>query len=259
MQNYFQNRLIPDLIYNYNCLKLFVYSYKPTGSKISIGNNRIYIQESTYIQGVLRKINGDTKNDITILMCPVLYACTYYLKNKEIRHEYIPIFKGAIEGLVNMKQTYSGTPIIYNIEHIINTIQMFLDENLADVVATDLKPKVVSDAKSDAKSEGTVKTVAKGVASDLKPIEKHLDPIDSSRMNPIINQNAPLYKIKENIYQHLNGSWTITRKNILFGYIKELTEATNTNNTSLKLLIIEGLTKFMDCMDTFVSNTLLNS
>ena len=39
-------------------IKLFVYSYKPTGSKISIGNNRIYIQESTYIQGVLRKING---------------------------------------------------------------------------------------------------------------------------------------------------------------------------------------------------------
>ena len=64
-------------------VKLFIYSYKPAGTKISIGNNRIYIQESTYIQGIIRKINGDTKNDITILTCPVLYACLNYLKNTD--------------------------------------------------------------------------------------------------------------------------------------------------------------------------------
>ena len=192
-------------------VKLFIYSYKPAGTKISIGNNRIYIQESTYIQGIIRKINGDTKNDITILTFPVLYACLNYLKNTETRCEYIPIFKIAMEGLVNMKQTYTGTPIIYNIEHIINIIQLFLDDTTSDTCGTD----------------------------------------------SVINQDTPLFKIKEHIYHLLNDSWTTDRKNILFGYIREITDIANTN-VSLKLLLIDGLSKFMDCMDTFVSNTLLH-
>jgi len=191
-------------------IKLFIYSYKPAGTKISIGNNRIYIQESTYIQGIIRKINGDTKNDITILTCPVLYACLNYLKNTETRKAYIPIFKIAMEGLVNMKQTYTGTPIIYNIEHIINIIQLFLD-----------------------------------------------DTTDTGGTDSVINQDTPLFKIKEHIYHLLNDSWTTDRKNILFGYIREITDIANTN-INLKLLLIDGLSKFMDCMDTFVSNTLLH-
>ncbi len=194
-------------------VKLFIYSHKPNGTKISIGNNRMYIQENTYIQGVVRKLNGDTKNDITILMCPVLYACVHYLKNKENRKKYTPIFSIALDGLVKMKQTYSGTPIIYNIEHIINIIQMFIDETANHSVgATD----------------------------------------------SVINQESPIFKIKEHIYQHLNDSWTTDRKNILFGYIKEISDVNNTN-APLKLLLIDGLTKFMDCMDTFVSNTLIHS
>ena len=194
-------------------VKLFIYSHKPNGTKISIGNNRMYIQENTYIQGVVRKFNGDTKNDITILMCPVLYACVHYLKNTENRKKYTPIFTIALDGLVKMKQTYSGTPIIYNIEHIINIIQMFIDETA-----------------------------------------NHSE----SATDSVINQDSPIFKIKEHIYKHLNDSWTEDRKNILFGYIKEISDVTNTN-APLKLLLIDGLTKFMDCMDTFVSNTLIHS
>ena len=63
-------------------VKLFIYYYKPLGTKISIGNNRIYIQDSTYIQGLVRRYNGDSKNDINILLCPILYACITYLKNE---------------------------------------------------------------------------------------------------------------------------------------------------------------------------------
>ena len=173
----------------------------------------MYIQENTYIQGVVRKLNGDTKNDITILMCPVLYACVHYLKNKENRKKYTPIFSIALDGLVKMKQTYSGTPIIYNIEHIINIIQMFIDETANN---------------------------------------------SAGATDSVINQDSPIFKIKEHIYQHLNDSWTEDRKNILFGYIKEISDVTNTN-APLKLLLIDGLTKFMDCMDTFVSNTLIHS
>lgn len=192
-------------------IKLFIYSMKPVGSKISIGNNRLCIQENTYIQGVWRKWNGDTKNDINILLCPILYACIHYLKQQEHQSLFMPIFKQAQDGLVNMKQTYAGTPIVYNIEHIANILNMFLD---------------------------------------------NADTVNVHETNSIVNIDTPMYKIKENIYHHLNESWTNHRKNILFGYVKEILEV---NNTTLKGMLIDGLSKFMDCMDTIVSNVLLNN
>lgn len=188
-------------------VKLFIYYYKPLGTKISIGNNRIYIQDSTYIQGLVRRYNGDSKNDINILLCPILYACITYLKNEEIRELYLPIFQISLQALTNMKQTYANTPIIYNIEHIINVVQMFVNESVPNI-------------------------------------------------NNIINPDTPLFKIKEHIYQQMNQVWTVDRKNILFGFIKEIMDV---NNLVLKQNLIDGLTKFMDCMDIFVSNILLNN
>jgi hypothetical protein len=188
-------------------VKLFIYYYKPLGTKISIGNNRIYIQDSTYIQGLVRRYNGDSKNDINILLCPILYGCIHYLKNEETRDVYLPLFEISLQALTNMKQTYANTAIIYNIEHIINVIKMFVNE-------------------------------------------------ESTIVNNIINPDTPLFKIKENIYQHLNQVWTVERKNILFGFIKEITDV---NNLILKQCLLDGLCKFMDCMDIFVSNVLLNN
>lgn len=188
-------------------VKLFIYYYKPLGTKISIGNNRIYIQDSTYIQGLWRRYNGDSKNDINILLCPILYACITYLKNEEIRDFYLPIFETSLQALTNMKQTYANTPIIYNIEHILNVVQMFVDEPVPNI-------------------------------------------------NNIINTETPLFKIKEHIYQEMNRVWTKERKNILFGFIKEIVDV---NNLALKQNLLDGLTKFMDCMDIFVSNILLNN
>lgn len=188
-------------------IKLFIYYYKPIGTKISVGNNRIYLQDSTYIQGIIRRYNGDTKNDITILLCPIMYACVLYLDNKELRTMYLPIFEIGLQALNNLKQTYSNTPIIYNIEHILNIIQMFIND-------------------------------------------------EANNANNIINTETPMFKIKENIYGQLNQVWTVERKNILFGFIKDITEV---NNLILKQTLLDGLCKFMDCMDLFVSNILLNN
>jgi hypothetical protein len=191
-------------------IKMFIYAHKPVGTKISIGHNKLYIQENTYIQGAWRRWNGDTKNDINILLCPILYSCIHYLKNKENHSSFEPIFRVALDGLTAMKQTYAGTPIIYNIEHIVNIINLFLenqDNSLTEV-------------------------------------------------NSIINIDTPIYKIKENIYQHLDACWTVDRKNILFGYVKEILEV---NNVALKAMLIDALFKFMECMDTIVANVLLNN
>jgi hypothetical protein len=188
-------------------IKLYLYNSKPLGTKISVGNNKVDIQNSTYVQGIWRRYNGDSKNDINILVCPILYACVYYLtsSDEDTRAIYLPIFNEALQALSNLKQTYVNTAIIYNIEHLINIIQSHIN-----------------------------KEVSTG----------------------IVNTDTPLYKIKENIYQHLNEVWTPSRKNILFGFIKELSEV---KNNILKQRLLDGLSIFMDCIDILVSNVLLNN
>jgi hypothetical protein len=188
-------------------IKLYLYNSKPLGTKISVGNNKVDIQYSTYVQGIWRRYNGDSKNDINILVCPILYACVYYLKSSEpeIRDMYLPIFNEALQALSNLKQTYANTAIIYNIEHLINIIQSHINNEVS---------------------------------------------------SGIVNTDTPLYKIKENIYQHLNEVWTPSRKNVLFGFIKEITEV---KNSALKQRLLDGLAVFMDCIDTLVSNVLLNN
>jgi len=188
-------------------IKLYLYNSKPLGTKISVGNNKVDIQYSTYVQGIWRRYNGDSKNDINILVCPILYACVYYLTSTdpETRSIYLPIFNEALQALSNLKQTYANTAIIYNIEHLINIIQSHINNEVS---------------------------------------------------TGIVNTDTPLYKIKENIYQHLNEVWTPSRKNVLFGFIKEIAEV---KNIGLKQRLLDGLAVFMDCIDTMVSNVLLNN
>jgi hypothetical protein len=50
-------------------IKLFICSYKPIGTKISILNNKLIIQNSGIFQGTVRTIYRDSKNDINILVC----------------------------------------------------------------------------------------------------------------------------------------------------------------------------------------------
>jgi hypothetical protein len=186
-------------------IKLYLYNSKPIGTKISVGNNKMEIHDITYLQGIWRRYNGDSKNDINILVCPILYACVHYLTSEDVRDDYLPIFESALQALSNLKQTYANTAIIYNIEHLINIIQSHIGKDAT---------------------------------------------------NGIVNTDTPLYKIKENIYQHLNEVWTPSRRAILFGFIKELSEV---KNQLLRQQLLDGLTIYMNCIDMLVSNVLLNN
>ena len=80
--------------------------------------------------------------------------------------------------------------------------------------------------------------------------------MDNGTSHGIVNTDTPLYKIKENIYQHLNEVWTPSRRDILFGFIKELSEV---KNQPLRQQLLDGLTIYMNCIDMLVSNVLLNN
>lgn len=114
-------------------LKLFIYAHKSVGTKLSIGSNRIHIQEPGFFQGTVRKMYGDQKNDVNIIFFPIIFACKYYLGNKKTRSRFLPLFDSVVIGSFDkLKETYQGNEIIYNIAQLKSIVQNFVDNELFD-------------------------------------------------------------------------------------------------------------------------------
>ena len=187
-------------------LKLYIYNFKPEGTKISVSNNKIVLQDIGIFQGSVRKILGDSKNDINIIFGPVVYSCLKYLSSDE-REKYLYIFEVVSASLNKLKLTYAGNEIVYNIEQIKNVIDSFISKKDYDISLL------------------------------------------------VSNYNNNGFKIKQNIYDHINTVWTNDRKQILLGYIHEI--KTFVSQEYENELII-SLSSFLNCMDITTKNIINN-
>jgi hypothetical protein len=106
-------------------IKLYIYSFKPIGTKISILNNKIEFQETGIFQSTVRALNGDTKNDLINMLFPLVYACEKYL-NEIQREKYEKIFDKVIISLEKINQVYQLNEITHNIEQLKNIISKFI-------------------------------------------------------------------------------------------------------------------------------------
>jgi len=113
-------------------IKLFIYAHKPVGTKLSIGHNKINIQEPGMFQGTVRKLYGDKKNDVNIIFFPIIFACQSYLGNKKFRARFIRVFDIVVGSFDNLKETYQGNEIIYNIAQLKSIAQNFIDNDAFD-------------------------------------------------------------------------------------------------------------------------------
>ncbi len=107
-------------------IKLFIYAHKPVGTKISIGSNRVTIQEPGLFQGTVRKLFGDQKNDVNIIFFPIIFASKYYLGSKEYRERFIKLFEVVLLSFDKLKETYQGNEIVYNIDQLKSIVQNFI-------------------------------------------------------------------------------------------------------------------------------------
>jgi len=107
-------------------IKLFIYGYKPIGTKISISNNKIVIQDIGIFQSSVRYISRDSKNDINIIFFPIIFACRHYLSSDN-KKKFISLFNKLLDSFDKMKETYHGNEIIYNIEQLKNIITSFVE------------------------------------------------------------------------------------------------------------------------------------
>ena len=106
-------------------IKLYIYSYKPLGSKISLLNNKIEIQEASFVQFAQRTMNGDTKNDLINILFPLTYACEIYLTG-DLSSKYKPIFERSLIALDKLNEVYQVNEITHNIEQLKSILVNFL-------------------------------------------------------------------------------------------------------------------------------------
>lgn len=109
-------------------IKLYIYSYKSVGTKISILNNRVVIQEIGPFQSTVRAFNGDTKNDLINIMFPLTYACEYYLADI-YNQKYRRIFEQITKSFDKLNEIYQVNEINLNIEQLRSIVNNFLSDN----------------------------------------------------------------------------------------------------------------------------------
>ena len=104
-----------DIRYITTIFKLCIISFKPSGIKISINENKIADQEAGFTQGLFRWTNGDKANDLHNLFNPInIFVQDEFNKDLFSSEDYLYIISLAKNGLKKLKLSYNCNPIIKN-------------------------------------------------------------------------------------------------------------------------------------------------
>ena len=96
--------------------RMILLNYKDEGVKISIEKNSISFNDNSYYQGIIRKINGDTREDLHNLYNPFLKCFEWYpSKNDEMILYFYRKCKDGIEKLTNCYE--NGSIIHHTLSH----------------------------------------------------------------------------------------------------------------------------------------------
>lgn len=99
--------------------RLAILKYKPPYTKLSIKDNSIIYQENTYNQGLLRMIEGDTREDLHNLYHPILKSIEWYSYDT-----YKFLYDECIIGLSILNSVYDrNSTIRHTLSHYISVIQ----------------------------------------------------------------------------------------------------------------------------------------
>ena len=102
-------------------IKLAILSKKEVGTKISVYNNILYLQEIGIFQGIVRYVFKNNKIDIQYLYNPIEIACKFFLKSK-IDQNIRKIFIIAKRGIEKLIETYKEYSIITHTLYFYNSI-----------------------------------------------------------------------------------------------------------------------------------------
>ncbi len=90
-----------------SCLiKLSILKFCPVGTKISIGDNMITILDPGLLQGAVRFIKGDGREDLHNLYIPLIKSIEWYYDKLKSDSEIKTLFDFSINGLEILKTSY---------------------------------------------------------------------------------------------------------------------------------------------------------
>lgn len=95
-------------------IKLAILGYKPVGTKLSIQNNILYLQEPGPFQALCRYFGHANKSDLQYLYNPIYYACQHYLLPSSPKYNVrmASLFRLAQTGLHRLGDTYSHCTVM---------------------------------------------------------------------------------------------------------------------------------------------------
>lgn len=106
--------------------KLALVSFKDHGTKIAISNHRVYIQTPSLLQGTIRSVYGNTREEIHYLLQPILQCVKLYspIQNTELAY----LYRLAIQGLRKLKKSYDNdsSTVCYTIDLYISVLDRTL-------------------------------------------------------------------------------------------------------------------------------------
>ena len=113
-------------------LKLSLLQYKPNGTKISVTNNSLNFDEPTILQGITRRISGDSRQDLHNICNPIIKCLEWFPLSDSINNLF---YRECIKGLCTLKLSYEHQSIItYTLDHYIGLLEgkespKILDDN----------------------------------------------------------------------------------------------------------------------------------
>jgi hypothetical protein len=137
-------------------IQLALMAFCPYGSKLSISNNLLFIQQPTWVQGLIRSFNHDKRDDLFFLFNAILRFNKFYafLKNSDLEDDrmlFDLLIRLGKRGIDNILQTYA------NVEQpsLLHTLQMYrtLLDN-PELIVEKREKEQVKDHKERGKNDG---------------------------------------------------------------------------------------------------------
>ena len=107
--------------------RMILLNYKEEGTKISILNHSIQYNEYNLYQGLIRSINGDTREDLHNLYNPFLKSFEWY----SVDQEYFQYFyQKCYDGISKLLGSYKkGSTIHHTLKHYCTIFNNILEKN----------------------------------------------------------------------------------------------------------------------------------
>jgi len=199
-----------------------ILSYKPTGTKISIYENKIAFSEPNFLQGTIRWGSGDKREDLHNIYNPILKSTQWYSReNEDIKN----IFLLAKKGLDKLKNSYEENSIIsHSLELYINIIDLFINST-GECMSEFFKNK-----KEDTKVSNKKDVKIENISEDDNQIYRELKKLwNDNQINIINNILIQVEKDKNN-----SKEWLESLDIILSSKEKCVNEIIIKNTTQLK-------------------------